>query len=593
MAESLTSRFRVVCLFLIILVGFGAVFSRLVYLHVVAQPELLSFVETSRHREDVIPARRGKIVDSRGNLLAFTRTFWTVGVDPVAAEGQVTESELVELAQILNISLAQAHKAFQIRVVDGRARRWAKLAERIDRDQMERLGELDVAGVYGNAEFVRHYPGHTHGSHILGFVNAEHVGVTGLERTFDFYLRGQNGWRESERDGKRRELAQFRSREIPSRDGLNLELSLDQVVQHLAEDALAWTMENFKPQAATIIVSEPSTGFLLALANAPDFDPNHYSDYPVETHRNLALTDVYEPGSTFKIVAASAALEEGLVTTQDRFDTSLSAVNYKGRRVRLPKDSHTYDELSMAEIVIKSSNRGAAFLGMMLGEDRLHAYTKDFGFGEETGIFLPGEVSGTLHPVKRWDGLTISRLPMGHAIAATPMQVHMSMSVLANEGILMEPQLVRRIFDDSGETLATYSPRARRRVVSMETARRMTALLAEVVGEQGTARKAELEGFQVAGKTGTTQKIVDGRYSNQHHVASFSGYFPAANPRVVVTVVVDEPDIGRTGYGGAVAAPVFQRLGEGIAQYLRIETIDAQHGQNMLAWEGGRHGSHR
>lgn len=588
MPETLGSRFRLTCMVLVILFGFGAVLTRLVYLHVVAQPELLAYVEDNRHREDVIPARRGKIVDSRGSLLAFTRTFWTVGVDPVVADGQVDERQLIDLARILGISLRDARRAFDIEYRDGRPRRWAKLAERVDRDQYEALEALDLAGVYGNPEYTRYYPGGEHASHLLGFVNAEHVGVTGVERRFDFYLRGQAGWRVSERDGRRRELAQFRSREIPARDGLNLELSVDQVVQYMAEEALAWAEETYAPKAATIIVSEPGTGFLLALANTPAFDPNHYGDTDIAHHRNRAVTDIYEPGSTFKIVAASAALEEGVVHPDDHFNTGLSQVEYRGRLVGLPKDHHLYEQLSMEEVVVKSSNRGAAFLGMLLGEDRLYDYARKFGFGQSTGLGLPGEVAGILHPVRRWDGLTITRLPMGHAVSATPMQVHMATSVLANGGVLMEPQVVRRIFDDRGETLATFHPRARRRVVSMETAALMTELLARVVSPEGTAQKAMIEGYRVAGKTGTTQKIVDGRYSNRHHVASFSGYLPASRPRVVVTVVVDEPDFGRTGYGGQVAAPIFRRLGENLVRYLGIEPAPERM-EPLLAWEGGNH----
>ncbi len=588
MAEAFISRFRHACLVLVVLVSFGVVLTRLVHLHVLEQPELLEVVENSRHREVLIPARRGNIVDTRGNLLAFTRTLWEVGVDPVVA-AEVSEADILKVAAVLRLEPDVALEAFEPVVRNGRARRWAKLAERVDKDQYETLLEMQIPGVYGNPQYVRNYPSGAHASHVLGYVNHQQVGVTGLEHTLDFYLKGQEGYRESERDGRRRELAQFRSREIQPRDGLNVELTLDQVIQDLAEEALHWAMETYKPKGATIIVSEPATGYLLALANAPDFDPNHYGKYPISHHRNIALTDIYEPGSTFKIVAASAALEENLVQPGDRFKTGLSAAEYRGRNVALPKDHHIYEELSMGEIVVKSSNRGAAFLGMMLGENRLYDYSRRFGFGEASDLGLPGEVNGILHPVKRWDGLTITRLPMGHAVSATPMQVHMAMSVMANDGILMEPQVVKRIFDETGDTLSFFHPKARRRVVSSETVRTMTGLLNLVVSDEGTAGKAQLNGFEVAGKTGTTQKIVNGRYSNRHHVASFSGFFPARQPRVVVTVIIDEPDFGATGYGGQVAAPVFQRLGAGIARYLSIEPVRDRM-DTLVAWKGGKLG---
>jgi len=227
----------------------------------------------------------------------------------------------------------------------------------------------------------------------------------------------------------------------------------------------------------------------------------------------------------------------------------------------------------MEEIVVKSSNRGAAQLGMMLGERRLRDYAAAFGFGEKSGCPLGGEVEGTLHPVKAWDGLTITRMPMGHAVSATPLQVHYATSVIANHGVLMEPQLVQRIFDRQGREVVRFPPKAKRRVISAEVAERMAEMLKDVVGENGTARRAAIENYDVAGKTGTTQKIVDGRYSRQHHVASFSGFLPADNPRLVITVIVDEPKLDGVGYGGSVAAPAFRTIAEGCINYLGIRPV--------------------
>jgi cell division protein FtsI/penicillin-binding protein 2 len=245
-------------------------------------------------------------------------------------------------------------------------------------------------------------------------------------------------------------------------------------------------------------------------------------------------------------------------------------VSYQGRTLSLPDDHRTYEQLSMQDVVIKSSNRGAAHLGLMLGAERLHDYAARFGFGEVTGFDLGGEVAGTLHAPRRWDGLTITRLPMGHAISATPMQVHAATSVIANRGVLMEPMLATRIFDRFGEDVVRFRPKAKRRVVAAEVAQILSRMLADVVGENGTARRAAIENYDVAGKTGTTQKIVNGRYSNQHHVASFSGFFPAENPALVITVVVDEPKGEGVGYGGVVAAPAFRNIAEACIAYLGI-----------------------
>jgi len=322
-----------------------------------------------------------------------------------------------------------------------------------------------------------------------------------------------------------------------------------------------------------VIVSQPNTGAILAMANYPSYDPNEFYNikkYPISSQRNRALTDAFEPGSTFKIVPAAAVLNEGIVEPTDVFATGVSRVSYKGRTLRLPSDHHNYESLSMHDVVVKSSNRGAAHLGLLLGEKRLHDYAAAFGFGEKTGCALGGEISGTLHRVSNWDGLTITRLPMGHAVSATPMQVHGAMSVIANNGILMEPMLTQRIFDREGQDVLRFSPKAKRRVISADVAGVMSQMLADVVGENGTARRAAIENYNVAGKTGTTQKIVDGSYSNQYHVASFSGFFPADRPQLVVTVVVDEPKLNGVGYGGVIAAPAFRNIAEACIAYLGI-----------------------
>jgi len=282
------------------------------------------------------------------------------------------------------------------------------------------------------------------------------------------------------------------------------------------------------------------------------------------------LTDVFEPGSTFKIVPAAAALNEGIVHPSDMFQTGVERVSYKGRTLKLPSDHHNYESLSMHDIVVKSSNRGAAHLGLILGDQRLHDYSAAFGFGEKTGCDIGGEITGTLHATRNWDGLTITRLPMGHAISATPMQVHFAMSVIANGGVLMEPMLANRIFDSDGQDVVRFQPKAKRRVVSTEVAQTVANMLADVVGEQGTARRAAIENYDIAGKTGTTQKIVNGRYSNQHHVASFSGFFPADKPSLVITVVVDEPQSRGVAYGGSFAAPAFRNIAEACIAYLGI-----------------------
>lgn len=562
--------------------AFCVLLGRLFYLHVWEQDALLEHVKSNRKMVQVVEARRGNVVDGRGNLLATTHTTIDLGVDPQSVREEDRE-KLQELAVLIGKPLVDIETIVDTKTRKGSASakevsliKWANLAKGLDEDTYEMVQALGIKGVYGNRKYSRTYPGGQLAAHVLGYVNHEETPVTGVERFFDYYLRGQDGWRETERDGRRRELAQFRDREVEPSDGLNVALSIDQMVQHIVEREIQRLAETYTPESISVIVSEPATGAVLAMANYPTYDPNEFFNtkkYPIASHRNRALTDLIEPGSTFKIVPASAALNEGIVNPSDIFQTGVARVSYKGRTLKLPGDHHNYDTLSMHDIVVKSSNRGAAHLGLILGEQRLHDYAAAFGFGEKTGFDLGGEVAGTLHAVKNWDGLTITRLPMGHAVSATPMQVHGAMSVIANKGVLMEPMLAKRIFDAEGNDVVRFAPKAKRRVISTEVAETVADMLVDVVGEDGTARKAAIENYAVAGKTGTTQKIVDGRYSRQHHVASFSGFFPAEHPALVITVVVDDPQSKGVGYGGSVAAPAFRNIAEACIAYLGIRPV--------------------
>lgn len=559
--------------------AFCVLLGRLFYLHVWNQEDMLRHLEGNRKTFNLIEARRGNIVDTRGNLLAVTRTSYNIGVDPHSVR-EADRDKLPQLARLIGKSVEEIEAAFETKYRVGgpggkeaRMVRWVPLIKEADEGLNDRVAELKIRGIYSNQSHSRAYPSGKLAAHVLGYINKEETAVTGVERFFDYYLRGQDGWRESERDGRRRELAQFRGREVDASDGLNLELTIDQMVQHIVETEIERLAREYQPEGVSVIVSEAASGAVLAMANYPNYDPNEFYNtekYPISSQRNRTLTDVFEPGSTFKIVPAAAALNEGIVDPNDMFSTGLARVNYKGRSLSLPSDHRTYESLSMQEVVVKSSNRGAAHLGLMLGERRLYDYAAAFGFGEKSGFSLGGEIAGTLHPVSNWDGLTITRLPMGHAVSATPMQVHAATSVIANGGIMMQPMLAKRIFDRQGEDVLRFAPKAKRRVVSTEVAKVMAQMLADVVGENGTARRAAIQHYNVAGKTGTTQKIVNGRYSNRHHVASFSGFLPADRPQLVITVVVDEPQLSGVGYGGSVAAPAFRNIAEACIAYLGI-----------------------
>jgi len=581
MNRTFVSGTRFACLVFVIAACFVALLGRLVHLHLVEGEKLARIVEENRERFEEINAQRGNIVDRRGVLMATTQAVYDIGVDPESVTDE--DKTLVnELAAVLKVDPDALWEKFQPRLytVNGpngpeqRNVRWVELADSIDEADYEAVKALGMKSVYGNRKYQRHYPSNSLAAHILGFINKESTPVNGVEKFCDFYLSGQDGWRKSEKNGKRQELSQFSSREVAPRAGLNVELTIDMSVQHKVEQEIQRIQEEFTPEGSiTIIVSEVATGQILALANHPTYDPNEFWRFDVDKHRNRAITDIYEPGSTFKIVPVAAALNEDLVQPDDEFDCAKPTGELRGRTVPLPSDHHTMGILTVAEIMIQSSNRGAGLIGLILEEKRLHDYARRFGFGEPTGFPLDVEENGILHDVRNWDGLTISRMPMGHAIGATPMQVHYAMSAIANGGVLMKPQIVRQIFDENGETVVRFSPDAHRRVVSSYTAGQLTEMLADVVKPGGTAKEAAIEDYGVAGKTGTTKKIVDGRYSNRHHISSFVGFFPQSNPRLVISVVVDEPKRkdGGAGYGGVVAAPAFKSIAEYCIQHLGIQ----------------------
>ncbi|MBL4576557.1 MAG: penicillin-binding protein 2 [Opitutaceae bacterium] len=593
MSEGFISAFRLGIVCVGVLAGFGGFGAKLVHLQVIQRDELVKTVEKARKRVVVLNARRGSILDVHGNLMATSQSFIEVGVDPHSTIEE-DATKFPELAALLKVSVEDLVAAFDPETAFRKSKngkeakriRWRKLNETVGEETYDRIRKLGVKGIYGNRSFRRTYPGGSLAAHVLGYVNREGTPTSGVEQYMDFYLRGQDGWRESERDGRRRELAQFRSSEISSVAGYSIILSVDMVVQHIVERELEKIVEEFNPKGATVIVSDPLTGYIMGLANYPSFDLNYYNKADIASQRNIAVTDILEPGSTFKIVVASAVLEESLVTLDTEFNCGSNVIWVKGKALRLPRDSHDHGTMSVSEIVTKSSNRGAAHLGVLLGEDRLYQYARAFGFGEKTQFPFGGEVRGILHPVKKWDGLTITRLPMGHAVSATPMQIHFAMSTIANGGILMKPQIVYQIvneegdpvfMNDNGVAVLPFEPRQKRRVISRETAHTMAKLLTDVVAPGGTATGAAIKGFEVAGKTGTTQKIIDGRYSSSHHVGSFSGFFPASSPRVAITVIVDDAQIkGRIAYGSTVAVPSFKVISEQLIQYLGISPTESK-----------------
>jgi len=582
-----------------VVLGFAMVLGRLVDLHVLQRPKLVEVARREREKFDVLYSRRGDILDVHGERLATSRTLIEVGVDPSVVELTGKEkAKWPKLAQLLGLKVAdleqsltnQFHEVESTEGTEHQAIRWTVLNPGLEPSLYEQVQALKIKGVYGNLKYQRIYPDGQLAAHVLGYMNKDEQAQSGIETAMDFYLRGQDGWRETEQDGHHHELDQY-SREVKPADGLNVELTIDLRLQDYAEQEVGRLVKEFQPQGVTIIMSEPATGEILAMANYPTYDPNHYSEFPMVNLKNRALSDVYEPGSTFKIVTAAAALNEGVVQPTDTFDCAKPTIDVNGRTLKLPEDAEKLGVLTVEQIVAQSSNRGAANIGVKLGAPRLHDYAAAFGFGHATGLGLAGESRGVLHAIRDFDldSLLITRVPMGHGVDATALQVHQAMSVVANHGVLMEPHIVRRITDAKGVTVVEFNPKAVRRVITTNTADTLNHMLCEVVKE-GTATRASLQDITVAGKTGTTQKIIDGHYSSDHHVSTFSGYLPAELPRLVITVIVDDARMkgNATAFGGLVSAAAFKQVATDSVNYLGIQPFTQPAGarSNLVAMKG-------
>lgn len=579
---------------------------RLVDLQVIQHEQFVAAARDNTERTFLREPRRGDLRDIRGNLLATSKIVHTVcgGPDIIGTNFQVVAQALAPILQLPEDELAEKLRP-RTRINDegqiGPVKR-AWLKKKVEREDWLRVQEAmkklsfgvdesrllprEIAaynrirrfGIYDEPEEVRFYPNQTLAAHVLGYVgdneetNSEGrrirvslTGKDGLEQTLNKALTGIRGWVQTETDSRRREIVIFREEDVASRPGLNAVLTIDSGIQHIVEAELAAAMEKHTPISISAIVVRPKTGEILAMANLPTFDPNKPGEGEEGDRRNRAITDQAEPGSTFKIVVVAAGINEGRYDLQDMIDCENGKFRFAGR---ILGEAHPFGLLTVSEVISKSSNIGAAKIGIELGKEPLHRYIRAFGFGQQTGIPLAGEIKGTVHPVSRWSGLSISRVPMGHEIACTPLQMVMAMSAIANDGVLMRPMLVDSLVDEQGNKVTEFKPQEVRQVVSEAAAKQVVSALKATVLTNGTGFRAKLQFYTAAGKTGTAQKIVDGRYSHTRHYSSFIGFFPADNPELCISVVLDEPKKGS--YGSETAAPIFKQIAERAANYLAI-----------------------
>src|SRR5438309_8715146 len=407
--------------------------------------------------------------------------------------------------------------------------------------------------------------------HVIGFTDFDHKGIQGVEASMDEYLRGQDGYRYIEHNRAGQEIVLYRGQERAARDGYQVHLGIDLNLQNIVENEIDAAVREFNPQKATIILLRPQTGEILAMANRPDFDLNQRNTAKPEQMKNRAIIDMMEPGSTFKIVSAAAALNERKVRPDTTIFCENGLWNFGGRPLH---DHKAYSDLSVQDILVKSSNIGAAKLALSVGDQKFYEYIRRFGFGERTGVELPGEIPGVIRPPQSWSKISITRIPMGHEVGVTPLQMTIAMATIANGGKLITPRIVKSITTEDGKTITTFSPTVLRQVISPETAAQVGNALRGVVSDRGTAAAAAVPGFTISGKTGTAQKVdPKGGYEQGKYVVSFTGYLPSDHPEFVGLVVLDDAHTSKPelNYGGLIAGPIFSRVAEKAARYLDLE----------------------
>ncbi len=452
-----------------------------------------------------------------------------------------------------------------------RDKQFVWLARKLDWKEMEKIQALDISGLAFIKESRRSYPNSKLASQLIGFAGLDNDGLDGLEKYYDVYLKGVSGWTFVLRDAKRRGLALSEAIEPPL-DGYSLVLTIDQVVQYIAEREIDKVFKKYHAKGATIVVLDIKTGEILAMASRPTYDLNEPSRYPMESRRNRAVTDFFEPGSVFKIVAATAALDGPDFNLKSRVFCENGQYRIFGHTLH---DVHPYGWLSFKDVIVQSSNIGTTKIAQKIGPERVYRYAQRFGFGVSTETGLPGEVGGILKPVSVWSKSSIAAVPIGQEVCVTALQLACAVASIANDGIYMQPYILSAVIDKRGEVIKNFCPQAERRVMSTNTSKKMREILEEVV-ERGTGKLAQSKEFKFAGKTGTAQKVEsNGTYSHTKFMASFIGYAPVDQPEIAIVVTVDEPRPYY--YGGVVSAPVFKAVAEDVLRYRQLG-LNAQAG---------------
>lgn len=559
---------RAIVLSAVIVFSFFAVILRLVDIMLFNHERFAEEAKIQQAKKESIPVKRGFIYDRKGRPLAINLDTESIFIDP----SEIKSPDIVASA----LSGVTGYKKETILRKVNADKRFIWIQRYQDIEYTKKIKELKMEGVGFIPDTKRYYPKGSLASHIVGFVDLDSNGLEGVERKYNKYLSAPKETILVRRDAKGNLLSEGMKGEIRGND---IVLTIDEGLQHILEKYIDEAVLQWRAASATAVMMNPYTGEILAMASRPTFDPNKPSSVKAEQRRNRAITDCYEPGSTFKIIVSAAALEERKVNPDTRFDCSAGYIEVAGKKIR---DIHKYGVLTFKEVIQKSSNVGTIKIGQKLGSEKIHEYITRFGFGKKTEIDLIGEVSGLVRPPEKWSATSIGAIPIGYEILVTPLQVLRAYSAIASGGLLVKPYVVSEIYSPDGEIFYKALPEAKR-ILSENTANILKEILKSVAEDGGTAKTAAVEGNKVAGKTGTARLLDQKtkRYSTDKYVSSFVGFVPAESPKIAMIVVIHEPQ-GAI-YGGVVAGPVFKKIADDALSYLNIPRDDSKEKGLLLA----------
>jgi len=547
--------FRFIFVFLFLIIALIVFVVKLTLIQVFQSTRLAALASKQhKHLIEIEPAR-GTIYDRNLRPLAFNVAVYSLFVNP----NSMTLEDKQKVMKILPPLLGEDAAFIEERV--NRSKYFVWMKRKLSKEIVDKIKAARLKGLGFRKESKRYYPNGSLAAHVIGFAGLDNQGLEGLELFYNNELKGQQGKMRILRDARQREFM-LENNLMPARDGFDLVLTIDETIQYLAEMSLQKSYEKYKAKAASIIVMNVKTGEILALANRPTYDLSNLQGSTVESRTNRAVSYVYEPGSVFKIVTASAALEEEAFIEKDVIFCENGEYRVGNHILH---DHRPHGRLTFQEVFEVSSNIGVTKIAQKIGPQQVYKYANRFRFGLPTGIDLKGEVGGYLKHPSRWSKTSIGAVPIGHEVTATPLQLVSALAALANDGIFMRPFIVKEIKDQKNQRIKSFEPRVLDRVISRDTARRVTKILTGVV-DKGTGKRAQMEGIKVAGKTGTAQKVVAGKYSHSEFYATFMGFAPADDPLLAAIVVFDDPSPSH--YGGTVAAPVFKEVIENALKYL-------------------------